>query len=300
MSLKSVIVNAIMKVTVENPVKNQEGGPSFEQERAYFIELLLQELFPENPAMPNEVSVTVPTAPAEAPVKVKKPRAKKEKAAVVETDSLAEPVAPVEAPVEAPVVAELVAPAEAPAKVKKPRAKKEKASNAEAIIAAVDAVIPPVEAVPEPVAEPVKEKKKPGPKPKAEKEPKEKKALNVENTPTFAKMFKEISAELKVDANKKKTLDTINAMTPEEFNAEGKTLESHLRAILAPPAAEPAPVYETQMKSLIEVEFEGKTYAVDEETKTVYVLDYDGVGTRVGTVGMNEFKGMELPPPDDE
>lgn len=297
MSLKSVIVNAIMKVTVENPVKNQEGAPSFEQERAFFIELLLQELFPENPAMPvipNEVSVTVPTVAAEAPAKVKKPRAKKEKKEpVVETDSVGHHA-------EAPVVAEPVA---EPVKVKKPRAKKEKASNAEAIIAAVDAVIPPVEPVPEPVAEPVKEKKKPGPKPKEAKEPKEpkeKKALNVENTPTFAKMFKEISAELKVEANKKKTLDTINAMTPEEFNADGKTLESHLRAILAPVAPEPAPVYETQMKSLIEVEFEGKTYAVDEETKTVYVLDYDGVGTRVGTVGMNEFKGMELPPPDDE
>jgi len=297
MSLKSVIVNAIMKVTVENPVKNQEGAPSFEQERAYFIELLLQELFPENPAMPvmpNEVSVTVPTAPAEVPAKVKKPRAKKEKKEpVVETDS----VAPAEMPVEAPVV-----PAEAPAKVKKPRAKKEKASNAEAIIAAVDAVIPPVEPVAEPVAEPVKEKKKPGPKPKSEKEPKEpkeKKALNVENTPTFAKLFKDISAEVKVEANKKKTLDTINAMTPEEFNAEGKTLESHLRAILAPVAPEPAPVYETQMKSLVPVHFEGKEYHVDDETKTVYVLDYDGVGHRVGTMGMNEFKGMELPPADD-
>ena len=283
MSIKSVIVNAIMKVTVENPVKNQEGAPSFEQERAYFIELLLQELFPENPAMPvipNEVSVTVPMVPTEASVKVKKPRAKKEKKedvpAVVETDSLA--------------------PAEAPAKVKKPRAKKEKASNAEAIIAAVDAVIPPVEPVEVPVA-PVVEKKKSGPKPKEAKEPKEKKALNVENTPTFAKMFKDISAELKVEANKKKTLDAINAMTPEEFNAEGKTLENHLRAILTPPPA-PVPI-ETQMKDLISVEFEGKEYAVDEETKTVYVLDYDGVGKRVGTMGMNEFKGMELPPLDE-
>jgi hypothetical protein len=288
MSLKSVIVNAIMKVTVENPVKNQEGAPSFEQERAYFIELLLQELFPENPAMPvipNEVSVTVPMVPTEASVKVKKPRAKKEKKedvpAVVETDSLA--------------------PAEVPTKVKKPRAKKEKASNAEAIIAAVDAVIPPVEEVPvapveAPVEAPVVEKKKPGPKPKVEKD---KKVLNVENTPTFAKMFKDISAELKVEANKKKTLDGINAMTPEEFNAEGKTLESHLRAILTPPPAEPAPVYETQMKDLIPVEFQGKMYSVDDETKTVYVLDYDGVAKRVGTMGVNDFKDMELPPLDE-
>ena len=296
MSLKSVIVNAIMKVTVENPVKNQEGAPSFEQERAYFIELLLQELFPENPAMPvisNEASITVPTMPAEAPAKVKKPRAKKEKKElVVETDSVGHHA-------EAPVVAE---PAEAPVKVKKPRAKKEKpATNAEAIIAAVDAVIPPVS---EPVAEPVveapvavKEKKKPGPKPKAEKDPKEKKALNVENTPTFAKMFKEISAELKVDANKKKTLDTINEMTPEEFNAEGKTLESHLRAILTPPPA-PMPIV-TQMKDLVPIEFQGKMYSVDDETKTVYVLDYDGVGHRVGTMGVNDFKDMELPPLDE-
>jgi hypothetical protein len=285
-----------MKVTVENPVKNQEGAPSFEQERAYFIELLLQELFPENPAMPvisNEASITVPTMPAEAPAKVKKPRAKKEKKElVVETDSVGHHA-------EAPVVAE---PAEAPVKVKKPRAKKEKpATNAEAIIAAVDAVIPPVS---EPVAEPVveapvavKEKKKPGPKPKAEKDPKEKKALNVENTPTFAKMFKEISAELKVDANKKKTLDAINAMTPEEFNAEGKTLESHLRAILTPPPA-PMPIV-TQMKDLVPIEFQGKMYSVDDETKTVYVLDYDGVGHRVGTMGVNDFKDMELPPLDE-
>jgi hypothetical protein len=86
-------------------------------------------------------------------------------------------------------------------------------------------------------------------------------------------------------------------MTPEEFNAEGKTLESHLRAILAPAPA-PVPI-ETQMKDLISVEFKGKMYSVDEETKTVYVLDYDGVGTRVGTMGVNDFKDMELPPLDE-
>jgi hypothetical protein len=40
-------------------------------------------------------------------------------------------------------------------------------------------------------------------------------------------------------------------------------------------------------------------YSVDDETKTVYVLDYDNVGKRVGTMGMNEFKGMELPPLDE-
>jgi hypothetical protein len=56
---------------------------------------------------------------------------------------------------------------------------------------------------------------------------------------------------------------------------------------------------ETQMKDLISVEFKGKEYAVDEETKTVYVLDYDGVGTRVGTMGVNDFKDMELPPLDE-
>lgn len=91
-SLKQVIVNAIVKVSQENPALNVEGQESFEDARNTFIQALLRELFPE-----DTTAVVIPTAPAakdpvdelteqvknlkiEAPKekKPRKPRAKKE------------------------------------------------------------------------------------------------------------------------------------------------------------------------------------------------------------------------------
>lgn len=154
------------------------------------------------------------------------------------------------------------------------------------------------------VEEPKKEKKKPGPKPKdkEEKPKKEKKEENVANNPTFTKRFKALTDELKVKIDKKEVLKKLNAMSKEEFNSPGKTLDVHMRAIMTPqPAPEPEPEPETEKKEIsgCEVEFDGKTYLVDEEDekKPVYE-EIDGVYTRVGFVGMGKFEGMIIP--DDE
>lgn len=63
-SLKQVIVNAIIKVSQENPALNVEGQDSFEDARNAFIQALLHELFPE-----DTTAIVIPTAPPETPSK---------------------------------------------------------------------------------------------------------------------------------------------------------------------------------------------------------------------------------------
>lgn len=63
-SLKQVIVNAIIKVSQENPALNVEGQDSFEDARNAFIQALLHELFPE-----DTTAVVIPTAAPETPSK---------------------------------------------------------------------------------------------------------------------------------------------------------------------------------------------------------------------------------------
>jgi hypothetical protein len=131
------------------------------------------------------------------------------------------------------------------------------------------------------------EKKKPGPKPK------EKKEVNVSNTPTFAKKFKAICDELKLEANKKDTLDKLNAMSKEEFNADGKKLEDHLRAILSPPKEEePA---KKNLENGTEFELDGVVYIaeLDDEKKPVY-QEINGVYKRVGFMGMGKFDRVHI------
>ncbi len=93
-SLKQVIVNAIVKVSQENPALNVEGQDSFEETRNAFIQALLRELFPEDtttvviPVAPkdpvDELTEQVKTLKIEEPKekKPRKPRAKKEDAPV--------------------------------------------------------------------------------------------------------------------------------------------------------------------------------------------------------------------------
>ena len=59
-SLKQVIVNAIIKVSQENPALNVEGQDSFEEARNSFIQALLHELFPTDTS-----AVVIPTASKE-------------------------------------------------------------------------------------------------------------------------------------------------------------------------------------------------------------------------------------------
>jgi hypothetical protein len=258
-SLKQIIVNAIVKVSGTNPALDRDGEPSAEDARADFIRQLLAELFPENAAVPSSTYV---------------PRA-------VEVPEVVLPVVPVS-------TGTLVA--EEPKKEKKkaePKPKKPKvAEKPKAEDMEVDALADQVKVL---VIEPAAEKKKPGPKPKKEKAP-----ANVEAGATFNGKFKAICAEFKVDANKKATLDALNKMTPEEFNAPGKKLDDHIRDVLRPkPVA--TEVQDEAMQEIegIEVEFEGKMYVVDEKTKAV-CEQVDGAYKRVGYVGMAAFKDMVI------
>ena len=255
-SLKQVIVNAIVKISQEQP---ETDWKSFEDARADFIRQLLAELFPENAAVPSSTHIS---RGAEVPEVVL-------------------PVVPVST---GTLVAE--EPEKKKPAAKKPAAKKPKVEEKpKAEDMEVDALADQVKVL---TIAPVAEKKKPGPKPKKEKAP-----ANVEAGAVFNSKFKAICAEFKVDANKKATIDALNKLTPEEFNASGKKLDDHLRDVLRPkPVA--TEVEEETMQEIegIEVEFEGKMYVVDEKSKAVY--EPDG-GKRVGYVGMGAFKSMVVP-----
>jgi hypothetical protein len=139
MSLKQLIISAIIKVSEENPLLNHADAKTAIESRDQFIQLLMNELFPEAeletthitvPVVPAPVATEVPApVPAEVPTPTKKrgPMTEEAKAAM-KAKKAANAAAKAEAPVEAPVV---VAPVEAPpAKEKKPRKKAAVPENA--------------------------------------------------------------------------------------------------------------------------------------------------------------------------
>jgi len=159
-------------------------------------------------------------------------------------------------------------------------------------------------------AEPKPESPKKTPKKAAEPKPespkkakKEKKAAeppattaNLDKfTPTQKKKLAEIVGD---KADKKDVLSYLNGLSNAAFN--DKKLEEHFRdyvASLAPPKA-PEPAAEEQ--ELVEVEFDGETYAVNPETKRVYTVDENGNATPVGYAGMDgKFANMEIPEDED-
>lgn len=189
-----------------------------------------------------------PEAPA-----VKKPRAKKEKAVEVKVEK-----AP-EAPVAEKTEAAPVTPA------KKPRAKKAKKEGEVS-----ETEVP---------AAPVKK-----PRAKKEKGPENLAKL----TSAQGKKFTQIAEELKVEADKKKFIEHVNGMTPEDFNA--KKLEEHMREFLTP-----VPVMVEEDKECVEVKFNDKTYYVSPADNKVYEEGSDGVHVFVGYAGMAAFVGMTIP-----
>ena len=113
MSLKQLIISAIIKVSEENPLLNHPDAKTANESRDQFIQLLMNELFPE--AEVESTHITVPVVPTEAhtPTKKRGPMTEEAKAAM-KAKKAANAAAKAE-PVEAPA---------APAKEKKPRAKK--------------------------------------------------------------------------------------------------------------------------------------------------------------------------------
>lgn len=141
--------------------------------------------------------------------------------------------------------------------------------------------------------EPEPEKKKPGPKPK----PKPEGPMNIDKlTPTQTKKLKTAAENSKIDFDKNAILAYLNQLSKEDFDA--KKLEQHAETYYAGLAEASAQKEdEKREKDMIEIEFQGKTYVVDEATKRVYTQEFDvdgnpTVAVPVGYVGMAAFEEM--------
>jgi hypothetical protein len=262
MSIKQLIISAIIKVSEENPLLNHEDTKTAIESRDQFIQLLMNELFPE--AELESTHITVPVVPAPAPVATEVP-------------------APVAAPVDPPTPTKKRGPMTEEAKA---AMKAKKAANA----AAKKATEAPAEApvVPVPVEAPAKEKK-----------PRTKKAAVPENAnlakidPTWRKHLKAADKEHAKELEPQ-LLEYVNSLTNEEFHA--KTTEAHVADFVASRSDGKVEA------EVVPVEFEGKNYIVNPETKRVYECEgaYDEATQQwtnykpVGYVGMAAFAEMKM------
>ena len=271
-TLAAIISNAILKVSTDPTYKEMEMETR-EEAREHFTAALLFEL--GLGPMPAVAAAAAAPKAEEKPKKKRAAKASKETVVAEAAVALLEQVK--EAPKEVEALTEKLGQL---ALEEQPKAKKAKKAPA-----------------PEPTvgsnagagAEPIAAKKKPGPKPKAKVEG----AGNLEKlTPTHKKHIKAIAAELKVEANEKEFLTYANDMTAEEWGA--KALDAHIRDFLQPEGgAELAP----PPKEFHEVEFKGKDYLVDPDTKFVYTATKSPTvkaRSHVGVVGLLEFKEMEI------
>jgi hypothetical protein len=305
-SLKQLIVNAIIKVSTANPALDREGEPTAEQARDDFIKLLVAELFPEDPAVP-----------AATPKKTKK--VKKEKTEEVVVEKTEEVVAVADVPVAAPEPAPEAPAVESPGKKKRApmteeakaamKAKREATLAAKKAAAGGEAVSP----APEPsvlettgsnaaagggaAPEPVKEKKPR--KPKAEKPADDANIAKID--PTWRKHLKHADKDHAKDLEPE-LLKFLNALSKDDFNA--KKAEEHVADFIASRVTKAAASDGKVEADLIVVDFNGKEYFVNPETKRVYegegTCDAEGNWTNykgVGYVGMAAFADMTV---DDE
>ena len=255
MSIKQLIISAIIKVSEENPLLNHEDPKTAIESRDQFIQLLMNELFPEAELESTHITVPVVPVPAPAPAPADPPTPTKKRGPMTEEAKAA--------------------------------MKAKKAANAAKKAETPVPVVPvPVEA-PAPV-EPAKEKK-----------PRAKKAAVPENAnlakidPTWRKHLKAADKEHAKELEPQ-LLEYVNSLTNEEFHA--KTTEAHVADFVASRSDGKVEA------ELTEVEFNGKTYLVNPETKRVY--EGEGVYNEstqewtnykpVGTVGMAAFTEMKL------
>jgi hypothetical protein len=244
MSLKQLIISAIIKVSEENPLLNHEDPQTAIESRDHFIQLLMNELFPE--AELETTHITVPVVPVEVPVEATTPTKKRgpmteEAKAAMKAKKAANAAAKAEAPVEAPVV-------EVPAKEKKPRAKK--------AVVPENANLPKID-------------------------------------PTWRKHLKAADKDHAKELEPQ-LLEYVNSLSNEDFHA--KTTEAHVADFVASRSDGKVEA------ELTDVDFEGKTYLVNPETKRVYEGEgmYDEATQQwtnykpVGYVGMAAFTEMKM------
>ncbi len=332
-ALKQVLINAIVKVAGQNPARDIPGEPTAEQARDSFIQLLIAELFPENPSVPvikargkpgpkpkldengnpirkaKSPKTVSPDSLATSSPKERKPRAPMsdeakaamaaKRKATLEAKKASEPTKTPEKEVKSPKTPK------APKKAKKEKAEESPKKEAEK---------PKKEKAKKEKAEespkktPKKEKakkeakaespKKEAEKPKKETKPKSPKkaeaTVNLDKfLPTQKKKVKEIVGEA-VDV--KDVLSYLNGLSNAAFN--DKPLLDHVRDYAASlkPAEEET---QTEEVELVEQEFDGETYYVNPETKRVYTMDENDNPTPVGYVGMAKFEAMELEEDDE-
>jgi hypothetical protein len=253
MSIKQLIISAIIKVSEENPLLNHEDPQTAIESRDQFIQLLMNELFPEAelesthitvPVVPAPVATEVPAPAPPTPTKKRGPMTEEAKAAMKAkkaANAAAKKVA------EAPVVVEAPAPVE-PVKEKKPRTKKPAVPE--------NANLPKID-------------------------------------PTWRKHLKAADKEHAKELEPQ-LLEYVNSLTNEEFHA--KTTEAHVADFVA---SRSDGKVEAELNT---VEFNGKDYYVNPETKRVY--EGEGVFDQatqewtnykpVGTVGMAAFTEMKM------
>jgi hypothetical protein len=260
MSIKQLIISAIIKVSEENPLLNHEDTKTAIESRDQFIQLLMNELFPE--AELESTHITVPVVPAPVATEVPAPAP-----------------APVAAPVDPPTPTKKRGPMTEEAKA---AMKAKKAANAAKKTEPV-----PVEA-PVVVEAPAKEKK-----PRAKKAAVPENANLVKIDPTWRKHLKAADKEHAKELEPQ-LLEYVNSLTNEDFHA--KTTEAHVADFVASRSDGKVEAEVT------EVEFNGKTYYVNPETKRVY--EGEGVYNEstqewtnmkpVGYVGMAAFTEMKM------
>jgi hypothetical protein len=291
MSIKQLIISAIIKVSEENPLLNHEDPQTAIESRDQFIQLLMNELFPE--AELETTHITVPVVPVEPPTEETTPTKKRgpmteEAKAAMKAKKAANAAKKAEAPVEAPVVVEATTPTKKRGPMTEEAKAAMKAKKAANAAAKAEAPAPVATEVPAPVEAPAKEKK-----PRAKKTAVPENANLPKIDPTWRKHLKAADKEHAKELEPQ-LLEYVNSLSNEEFHA--KTTEAHVADFVASRSDGKVEA------EVVPVEFEGKHYVVNPETKRVYECEgvYDEATQQwtnykpVGYVGMAAFAEMKM------
>lgn len=258
-SFKQFIYNALIKASTPVPGVEQIQYETPEAARDAFVALVMADLFPDESAV-----VTIPTA--------KKPKSPKE------------PKPPKKSPEDKEA-------AKAAKAAEKEAAKAAKAAEKEAAKAAKVTKVTKAEPAPAAPAEPAP----PAPAPTKAKKVKPAEDANVQKIdPTWRKHLKAVAKTAGKEYTKEmeaELLSYLNGLPKDAFNATKS--EDHVKTFLG---AAPAAVQEVAPADLeaIEVEFNGKTYYVEPNSKRVYEED-GAVHKAVGYAGMAAFAGLVIP-----
>jgi hypothetical protein len=262
-SIKQLIINAVIKVSGENPSFNGPDHPSAEEARDSFIALLIAELFPGDSSVPTK------------PKKVKKTKAEPITVVIEKTE-------PVAAEKSEPVAAEKSedsAAAESPKRKRAPMTEEAKLAakiKRDAKKAAGQPVSPlqsgPVLEAPSPVVAAAPRVKKT-------------QELNLKKIDATWRKHLKTADKQYVKEREPELLAYLNGLSAETFNS--KKAEEHAAEFVAGRLPKPAADGKVDA-DLVEVDFNGKTYYVNAETDRIY----EGEGEFSEEVGWTNYKGV--------